>query len=473
MRLPRAAVLVLAALLGACASLPPEIPEFADCRARYLHLDERAEELGVRDAGARRVEGFPYLRVDRFLASFRDEVADGAPFTAWVERMRRLDLEGRAVEMRNGGQRDPVRNALEWLDRCGQAWAERDLSDPERRRQLREAAVVPDDYSLTARVLGLYPVTVPFLHMGINTFNASVRKDYATPHASLRAPGPLVLWSPEAAGGVVAAEVAAWLGNTDALGIPSLSQAQWQELIATYRPHWLLETAGDYDRPGAPALAGGAPGLDTARPVTYTLATYTRFGGQVLVQLAYVVWFAERPAEGLIDSYAGPLDGIVWRVTLDADGAPLLYDTIHPCGCYHYYYTARPLARKAHGGFFQEPVLFPQEPAPAAPFAIRLASGTHYVRRLVPLDEAEAGERRTYDTAPYRDLLTLPDGRGGTRSLFGEDGLVAGTERLERFWLWPAGVASPGAMRQWGRHATSFVGRSHFDDPEMLDRLFE
>jgi len=28
-------------------------------------------------------------------------------------------------------------------------------------------------------------------------------------------------------------------------------------------------------------------------------------------------------------------------------------------------------------------------------------------------------------------------------------------------------------MRQWGRHATSFVGRSHFDDPAMLDRLFE
>ncbi|MGH8441819.1 MAG: hypothetical protein ACRETF_02830, partial [Nevskiaceae bacterium] len=57
--------------------------------------------------------------------------------------------------------------------------------------------------------------------------------------------------------------------------------------------------------------------------------------------------------------------------------------------------------------------------------------------------------------------------------LFCQDGIVCGTERLERMWLWPAGVASAGAMRQWGRHATSFVGRSHFDEPRMLERLFE
>jgi hypothetical protein len=27
-------------------------------------------------------------------------------------------------------------------------------------------------------------------------------------------------------------------------------------------------------------------------------------------------------------------------------------------------------------------------------------------------------------------------------------------------------------MRQWGHHPTAFVGRRHFDDPYLIDRLF-
>jgi len=61
----------------------------------------------------------------------------------------------------------------------------------------------------------------------------------------------------------------------------------------------------------------------------------------------------------------------------------------------------------------------------------------------------------------------------GTRSLFGPDGIVPGTQRGERFFFWPMGIASAGAMRQWGRHATAFVGRRHFDDAQLLERRFE
>jgi hypothetical protein len=28
-------------------------------------------------------------------------------------------------------------------------------------------------------------------------------------------------------------------------------------------------------------------------------------------------------------------------------------------------------------------------------------------------------------------------------------------------------------MRQWGRHATAFIGRRHFDDPRLFDDYFE
>ena len=69
-------------------------------------------------------------------------------------------------------------------------------------------------------------------------------------------------------------------------------------------------------------------------------------------------------------------------------------------------------------------------------------------------------------------LRSLPLPGGGARSIFGEDGLVAGTERRERFLFWPMGIKSAGAMRQAGSQATAFVGRRHFDDADIIERRF-
>ena len=469
MRTAARGLAILGALgLAACVSLPPVISEVAVCRANYLGLDERIAAAGVADGGARRIDGFPYLRSDRFLASFSD-APEGAAFDAWVERLRQLDLESRKAELRNLGWSAPLEE-LAHLDRCSRQWAALDLAVPQRRAELRERVAVPDDYSLWRRVLGAYPLAVPFLKMGIDGFNDEVREDYATPADRLAGPGRLVLWRP-AAGRAAVPRVAEWLAQVDALGVPQLSLERWQQLAGAHLPAWAIETAGVYDQPGLVTLEGGAPKIDPHLPVTYVQGAYTRFRGKVLAQLIYVVWFSERPKTGRMDPYAGALDAVVWRVTLDTAGKPLLYDTIHACGCYHYFYTAQPLGAPAQEGFWSEPKLFPQDP-PRGPFAIRLASGTHYVRRLVPITRIVAAEERTYSVSAYSELLTLDDGMGGSRSLFGADGLVEGTERGERMWLWPAGVVSPGAMRQLGRHATSFVGRSHFDDPFMLDRLF-
>lgn len=470
MSLRRAVAAALLLPAAGCAVLPPQVPASAECRANFLALDQRAAAAGVRDGGAWAIPGFPYLRSDRFLASFRREAADGAAFDTWVGHLRRLDLRAREAELRNLGWSDPSEE-IAHLERCGAEWAARDLADPRRRTQLRERAAVPDDYSLLKRTLGLYPVAAFFLNAGIGSFNKDVKADYATPLDRLEAGGPLVLWAPAAA---PAGAPAVRDPPRDALGIPAITDEQWRALAAVHAPRWLVETAGDFDRIGAPVLKEGAPAVDLSRPVTYFLPAHTRFRGEVLVQLVYVAWFPERPRSDSLDPYGGTLDGIVWRVTLGAGGEPLLYDTIHACGCYHYYYVperVQALRPRKQDGFWDEPVLFPQ-PAPAAPFAVRLHARTHYVRRLVPLADVAASQVALYQRADYAELLSLPDGAGGRRSLFREDGLVRGTERLERFFLWPAGIKSPGAMRQWGRHATSFVGRSHFDDPHMLERLF-
>ena len=81
----------------------------------------------------------------------------------------------------------------------------------------------------------------------------------------------------------------------------------------------------------------------------------------------------------------------------------------------------------------------------------------------------------TQDTSRRREqeLTRLPLKAGqGTASLFDENGFVPGTERLEWVVLWPMGIEKPGAMRQWGHHATAFVGRRHFDEPELIARYF-
>lgn len=50
---------------------------------------------------------------------------------------------------------------------------------------------------------------------------------------------------------------------------------------------------------------------------------------------------------GSLDLLAGRFDGIQWRVTLDHYGRPLIYDSIHPCGCYHLFFAGDALQSKS------------------------------------------------------------------------------------------------------------------------------
>ena len=102
---------------------------------------------------------------------------------------------------------------------------------------------------------------------------------------------------------------------------------------------------------------------------------------------------------------------------------------------------------------------------------VRLAPRTHYIDQVALVRGADSVSR--YVFLDYDALRSLPLAGSARRSAFGMDGLIPGTERSERFLYWPMGIASPGAMRQWGRHATAFVGRRHFDDADLLERRFE
>ena len=226
----------------------------------------------------------------------------------------------------------------------------------------------------------------------------------------------------------------------------------------------------------APAAPSGRvsnrPTVDSAEAVVYRYPSYTRWREQALLQLNYLIWFAERPRTGALDILGGALDGLIWRVTLDRNGAPLLYDSIHPCGCYHLFFPTSTLRLRRQALDLPEPPLVPQ-PAPL-PLAgerivIRIASATHYIQRIYT--DVEQGA--AYSWRDYQALYAIPITGNGQDSLFDHDGLVSGSERKERWLLWPMGIPSPGGMRERGRHATAFVGQRHFDDARLLDHLFE
>ena len=480
--LRRLAILAAACAAAGCAApggplgthLASASAPVRECAQWFRALDEEVDAAGVRDAQYTRVRGFPYLRVDRIGAAMAQRAAhDGRLLAAQVERMQGLDLDSRRFELEN---LVPGRNRL-LLQRardCGNLLKEADLASPAAREQLLHEARVPDDYSTARRALGLYPLTrLPFA-FGVKRWERSTRAAFAAPAAE----GARVRYAPPARASIARETVASLLAraNLDPLGQAALSGRELELLAAAYAPSFDVEVRGDHDRFGELRWRRGAPApeVEAAEPAVYLLPAYTRYGDRVLLQLVYAIWFPERPSSGALDLLAGRLDGLLWRVTLAPDGEPLLYDSIHPCGCYHQFFpTPRARPRPAPDSL-EEWAFVPQSLPRLAEGerpVVELASGTHYISRVSLVRGIDSVVR--YAFHPYDELRSLQRMDGGRRSAFGPDGLVAGTERAERFLFWPMGIASAGAMRQWGRHATAFVGRRHFDDADLLERRFE
>ena len=229
-------------------------------------------------------------------------------------------------------------------------------------------------------------------------------------------------------------------------------------------------------------MANGDPGVDTTSPAVFVRPAWTWFEDRILLQLVYTLWFPERPAQSAWDMLSGNLDGVIWRITIDDDGHPLIADSIHPCGCYHLFFPAGDLQKTVtDSNELEEDNTTPQRLPPgtgAERVVIRIASTSHYVESL-SLESAldPAWPALNYQLSvnhqiPEFELRSVRLPEQGSASLYQQDGIIAGTERSERWLLWPMGIKSPGAMRQWGKHATRFVGHRHFDDPYLFDDGF-
>lgn len=494
----RAAILAGAALLAGCAAvhapldahLASEAPPVRGCAEWFQALEREIDAAGVRDAQDARVRGFPYLRVNRTLAALVPRAAaDWNALHALADRMTGLDLAARRAEIANlpderlralpGLVLEAQRGEAATRTReCARLLREIDFAKPAASALALERAKVPDDYSAAQRVLGLYVLTrIPFA-AGVRRWEAETRAAFERRRRDAApAGGVRVRFAPPAAVRLGYSGVAGILASAarNPLGIPEPPAQDLELLLAAHAPSFEIEVLGDADRFGRLRWVAGAPApeVDAAVPTVYARAAHTVYRGRVLLQLVYTIWFPERPPSAPGDILAGRLDGVTWRVTLAEDGEPVLFDSIHPCGCYHLFFPtprARPIPppdRLQEWAF--SPATLPRV-QPGERALLRIASGTHGVEGVELVNGLDSLAR--YELAADEDLRSLPYPGGGRRSVFGPDGLVPGTEREERRLFWPMGIASAGAMRQWGRHATAFVGRRHFDDADLLERRF-
>lgn len=485
------ATLVVAALLcvAGCAThalRSPELPlrshlsgygSLGHCSRLLEALDHQVAALGVKDAEAVRVPGYPYLAVDRFAASWAagQPVSEPQAVAAWLAYARDLASEARAIELKNaGGALDlPALRAASGLplhDRralpskvaeCAETLERADFQGTASLEGLRDRAVVPDNYRELHRLLGLYPLTsVPFAY-GVRNLHDETRRIFDIPLDRLPLSGKLHRYVPGDSQGFGA------LRGLD-------SRADAEALLEAFAPVWEVETKGPEDAIGRIVWVDGRVSTAPRDATVYQYLSRAWWIGQPVLQLNYVAWFSARPKTGAFDLLGGHLDGLTWRVTLDASGRPLVADVIHNCGCYHMVFPVAGLALRNPPAKWEEPVLVPAALPAVDParerIVLRIEAGTHYLQRIYRVETPTGGT--PYARVPYDELRSIARKDGTRRSMFGPDGIVAGTERGERWLFWPMGVPNAGAMRSRGHHAIAFVGTRHFDDPYLIERYF-
>lgn len=448
-----------AALLAGCVHAPtPVARNDGPCTQVLERLPERVRQRAASLPWGSADPAYPLLRGNRVLDAWPPGLATQGRRDWLSAALSQGLLVWRAAL---AGEPPALRaSALAQLRRCGRTQVNALAASAGRTDAVRRALRAGDAYTSAARVLGAYPLAVPAMRLGIAAWKSDAQRAFAAglPAALTQRYVPLRADTRTAQG------VAATAQLLPGLDLPHVRKLRG--LIDRHAPVLHVSTHTRDDRLGGLGFgADGQVAVDVRRPIVDVQLGSAWLLGKPRLQLTYTAWFPARTAAGPLDPYAGHIDGLMWRVTLDSDGRALVHDAIHPCGCFHMVFPVADLQAAALG-FWQEAPLVPGAASPGR-VRVDLRAGDHQVVGLDRADTESGGV--AYALRPYTDLLAQPHPRGDVASVFASDGRIPGTARLERFYLWPSGVPSPGAMRVWGRHAIAFVGKAHFDDPHLLD----
>jgi hypothetical protein len=289
-----------------------------------------------------------------------------------------------------------------------------------------------------------------------------------------------------------------------------LAKVAIPELAAYYAPIFVqqrIDTRAqrhpyppEYDEIGEARLRRDGPdklkAFVAGKPKVYAITEKRTLGGRDHVQLTYTAWYPAHPQMKAIDLEKANIDSCVVRITLDADNAPLFYETIAACGCFHKVFVERWLedaAAKAYGppekdkkyaiersvedaidwevaGVVEAPRDRPRRPV------VFLKAGDHKVLGMgsaARLRVPREADQRTYEVADYAQLYSLAvDGSEAKAPFFNlkKGGKVWGAERKESLLLSLIGVDGAGQPRANDKIKLHF-DQSTWGDPTIYERF--
>lgn len=446
-----------------------------NCSADILIFRNLVDQDNAKNASTSALPFYPLLHSNRFLHGLSHSANSSIEIRQWTMLLAELAVKTRAAENKNLNV--PLnQSSLEELAECSRSFASGSLYEQDRIAIL--SAIQQSDLSAhylnSRQTLGALALLRPFLKQRILALHVNERKWFTEDESFMRSNTYKIDASLKNS---TTSSVADWMRAAYAsnkLALPLLREPQLNSLFAEHAPNLQIEFVDDNDMIGTPQWESDNIRINSDNPTVYTLPSMTLFEGRKLLQLNYVFWFSGRKPNALIDLYSGRVDSVIWRVTLDEDGQVLLYDSIHSCGCYHKYFIASDSINVKSQPTSREPANIFKLDAAATHEGLTLAitANKHYIVGVDSRSPNSPEESILYDIESY-DLLNNLENDGGSRSLFDDNGLIAGSERLERFTLWPTGILSVGSMRQWGTHATGFIEEQHFDDADLLGKYFE
>lgn len=468
MQVTRILLLLSAILFAGCSAAPPQAMfkgNLSQCEVmlRDFYLDvEKHRDFSLPYHQDQR---FPHLAFDRFSASLTSELTDVPSRAQWLAYVSEKGKHQLATAIALTPSSSP-----QSLLTCQQALSEQSMENGRMWRALAEQPPqVATAYQHWKRVAGIYPVARLVAKGQIENEQARIKDQSGR---ELAAP---FTYGDVSSQQMSSVRIAAIFNNAkqySSLNWPLLTSPESDALLDHYSPLFDVETLSADDLPGALALdSRGNPFIDTTQPSLYRDLSYTRFNGAILPQLNYTLWFPARTAKGDFDPYAGPFDAVKIRITFDEKGAPFILDTIHQCGCYHMVYALNPTLT-----FIQRDDEMPIQntlppPSPQETFLISLTAGEHMISDIAVTNNTSTDIALVPQSA--LSIMTLKTPAGVTKSPFGDEGILKQSARGERWFLWPFGVRSPGAMRQDGHHAIAFIGERHFDDAFLFEQLLE
>jgi len=180
------------------------------CSTWFSQMQRHINNSAYVDVQAANVTDFPYLKVNRFLSSYRNQTLTPVQQRYWEQQLADLARQAFIIEMHNL----PYRNAL-WSitpkslqtkgellkvwNYCSALWLQDDAHDLLRQQLLQQQARVPSAYRLSQRIVGLYPLTRYLALHFVMRYQAKIRKIFETPLPDLPVSGTLITYQAPAA----------------------------------------------------------------------------------------------------------------------------------------------------------------------------------------------------------------------------------------------------------------------------------